>query len=113
MYQIHISKRTLLRNYAIVLTLWFIIGLSVGLTQMCKPPSISEPILTMWGFDYTNDGLITNINGDVGEIRWRTKGDVALASYCAIEHENQIYILGHRVLFNFTCFETLNSQIKL
>ena len=93
-----------------VLTLWFIIGLSVGLTQMCRPPSISEPILTIWG-SYSPEGLVTNINGDVGEIKWKTEGDVEIDSYCAVEHENQIYILGHGVLFNFACLKLRTKKL--
>ena len=101
MDRIQISKRSLLCIYAMILTLWFIVGLSVGLTQMCKLPSITEPILTIWGSVYDPEALVMNSKGDVGEIRWRTKGDVTTSSLCAVEHQNQVYILGHGFFINY------------
>ena len=110
---IKISKRRLLCFYAVIMALWLIVGLSVGLTQRGEtttsepqsttplltttppPPPLTDPILIIWGYgEREPEALVTNTNGNVGEIKWSNEKYASAESRCAIEHENQLFILG-------------------
>ena len=67
--------------------------------------SMTDSILTIR--DHLPKALLTNINGDVHDIKWGSSGSSA-KTLCSIEHQNQIYTLG-QVSLNFPLLTFLTN----